>query len=125
MNCITAIWQPAWYELDQSIKCGTTDDWWLVKKGNDAVRFHTGMQGKEWLWILNGEIVSITHKTLGAIGEIDCHGLSYKITLTSGKYIQVDAEEQPGTIEKEFSTFLEDFDECNFEFLVEIRLSKA
>ncbi|MFM2305803.1 MAG: hypothetical protein RLZZ367_472 [Bacteroidota bacterium] len=125
MNIVTATWQANWHELDQSIKCGVTDDWWLVKKDKNAIRFHTGLDNKEWLWVLNGEILSITHKTLGAINEIDCRGLTYRITLASGKYIQVEAEETPGMIEKEFSTHIEDFDTCNFEFLVEIKLSES
>ena len=115
------MWKPAWYELDQSIKCGAIEDWWLVNNGPNNIRFHTGLDSKARLQIVNGEIISITHKALGSINEIDCHGLLYKIILASGQNIQVEAEEGSGTIEKDSSSFQEDFDVAGFNFQVEIK----
>lgn len=104
MKTFSAIWQAHWYELDQSIKCGVTDELWFVNKGGHR-RFHTGVDSKENLEILTGEIISIKHKYLGDISEIDASGLTYKFKLASGKEVIIEAEETPGQIENDFPTF--------------------
>ena len=116
---IKVIWQPSWYELDQPIKIGMKDEFWLTKNHEDIWIFHSGSDGDE-VKKTNGEIVRISHKSLGEINEIDTEGLSYKIHLISGDIIQVEAEETPGEIEWNFSTYKKEFDKDDFKFTVDL-----
>lgn len=113
MKTFSAIWKAEWYELDQSIQCGITDELWFVNKNGNR-KFHTGVDSKENLEIINGEIISINHKYLGDITKIDARGLTYKFTLAFGKEVVIEAEETPGQIENDFP----DFDTDDFIFTV-------
>jgi hypothetical protein len=98
---IIAIWQAAWYELDQPIKLGLKDTFWLVNK--------------------TGTLLKIRHRTIGDASEIDTEGLTYKITLISGQEIIVEAEETPGRVENDFPSF----DNDNWKFEVTIKPTLA
>jgi hypothetical protein len=121
MNILKVVWRAAWYELDQPIKLGMKDEFWLVNELNN-IRFHTGLDDKKDLEIIKGEVLNIQHKALGAIAQIDTKGLTYKIELTSGLFIIVEAEEGPGKILKESSSYKQDFETDEFQFDVEIGL---
>ena len=115
---IIVIWQAAWYKLDQAIKLGLKDTFWLTdRKG--VLKFHTGFSDGKGIEEIEGEILKIRHRTIGDINEIDTEGLAYRIRLESGQEIVVEAEETPGKIENDFPLF--DTDEWKFE--VTIRLT--
>ncbi|MCW3125022.1 MAG: hypothetical protein JWO03_680 [Bacteroidetes bacterium] len=85
-------------------------------------RFYTfGFDDEKDVRIVHGEILSIRHKILGDIYEIDTKWHGYKIVLRTGKFILVDPEEKQGRIEST-STFKEDFDHDDFQFEVEIKI---
>lgn len=115
---IIVIWQAAWYELDQPIKLGLKDTFWLTdKKG--VLKFHTGFADDKEVEKIEGEILKINHRTIGDINEIDTEGLTYRIRLESGQEIVVEAEETPGKIENDFPPF----DTDDWKFDVTIRLT--
>lgn len=104
MRTFTAIWQAAWYELDQPIKVGLVDEFWFVNEKGQK-KFFVGTTNKDDVEKINGEILSINHKYLGDISEIDTNGLTYKFVLASGKEVIIEAEETPGEIENDFPVF--------------------
>lgn len=116
MTIVTAIWKPAWYELDQSIKVGLNDVFELIKS-SDVIKFYTGSDNEK-PDVIKGEILSIEHKTLGKIIEIDTIGLVYKIVLDDGTPILIEAEETPGKIENDYP----EFDNDNYRFTVKIKI---
>ena len=122
MSELTAIWTPAWYELDQSVKCGIKDEFWLIKNNGTDLKFYNELGNREKVEIIIGEVTNISHKTLGKILEIDTHGLCYTITLASGETIIVEAEETPGQIESS-SSFKEQFDDDGFKFTLTIKIA--
>jgi|GEM_PF-2800134 len=112
---IIVIWQAAWYELDQPIKLGLKDTFWLTDK-NGVLKFHTGFSGDKGIEKIKGEVLRISHRTIGDINEIDTEGLTYRIILESGQEIIVEAEETPGKIENDFPPF--DTDGWKFEVTI-------
>jgi len=117
MKILTAIWQAAWYELDQSIKVGLKDEFWFIKGEDNKLKFHRGLDREKYV-ILKCEVLSIKHKVLGDILEINTNGLSYHIFLPAEKNIQIDAEEDPGKIENDYP----EFDTDNYRFTVELKI---
>lgn len=113
---IIAIWQAAWYELDQPIKLGLKDTFWLTEK-TGVMKFHTGFASDKGIKKIQGEILRIIHKTIGEVSEIDTEGLTYRIKLISGQEIIVEAEETPGKIENDYPSF----DNDNWKFEVTIK----
>ena len=115
MDKFIVIWKPAWYELDQSICVGEIDFFNIIRSA-DVIRFATAMEAGEEVKM---RILSISNKQLGDIQKIEATGLSYKFFSDENHYIQVEAEENPGTIEtgKRESGFLSVTD-----FYVEVEL---
>lgn len=116
---IIAIWQAAWYELDQPIKLGLKDTFWLIEKMG-VLKFHTGFAGDNGIEEIEGEILKINHRTIGEVSEIDTEGLTYRIKLISGQEIGVEAEETPGKVENDYPLF----DDDNWKFEVTIKRLK-
>ena len=67
---IIVIWQAAWYELDQAIKLGLKDTFWLTEK-RGILKFHTGFSDDKGIEKIEGEILKIRHRTIGEVNEID------------------------------------------------------
>jgi hypothetical protein len=99
MNQLVAIWEPAWYELDQPLTVGEVATVVLVTSSL-PMRFATYMldAGVERLEV-QAEVVSIYNKQLGDIAKIDTQGLTYKFYVDSETFFQIEAEETPGWIE--------------------------
>ena len=116
MSDIIAIWQAAWYELDQPVKLGLKDTFSLIEKAG-TLKFYTGFARDKSILEIEGEIIKIGHRTIGEIREIDTRGLTYRIKLISGEEIVVEAEETPGKIENDYPSF----DNDNWRFEVTIR----
>ncbi len=114
---IIVIWQAAWYELDQPIKLGLKDTFWLTEKAGD-LKFHSGFSGDKGIRKIEGEILKISHRTIGDIREIDTEGLTYRIELISGQEIIVEAEETPGKIENDYPVFGND--DWKFEVTIKV-----
>ncbi|OCA84146.1 hypothetical protein A8F94_15600 [Bacillus sp. FJAT-27225] len=89
------MWEPNWYELDQTIIVGDKDFFYLEK---DNPKFAENMVSPDDREVV-GKIVKITHHELGELLGIYTIGLSYKFFLKDGTYIQVDAEQDIGEIE--------------------------
>lgn len=88
-------WNPAWYELDQSVVVG---DIGLFYFSQDRRCFYNDFIGKNERKI-KAEILGITHPELGGVRGIIAIGLCYYIYLGDGNEIIVEAEERPGCIE--------------------------
>jgi hypothetical protein len=99
MTQLSAIWKPAWYELDQPLTVGEVATVFLIASSL-PVRFATDMMdaGAEQLAV-QAEVVSICNKQLGDIIKIDTQGLSCKFYVDSENFFQIEAEETPGWIE--------------------------
>ena len=102
-----AAWVPGWYNLDQSIVVGETDDFvlfaelpdlpeieWLERRP-DLVFFNTLMHPGEWVR-RRLQVISIRHHQLGDLAAIrtDRFGV-YEFT-AAGRTYEVEAEEGPG-----------------------------
>lgn len=88
-------WSPAWYELDQALTVGAADYYYLTK---NRTAFSNGEENPEDISVF-GETIEISHPELGSVQRILTHELSYRIYLNDRDYIQVDAEENVGSIE--------------------------
>jgi len=115
MARIAAIWKPEWYELDQSLVAGETEDFLLITS-ESPVKFATGLEKGAFQ---RAKIISIDNKELGSIVRIDTAGLTYKFYAADGNFIQIEAEETPGKFENgpKDGQYLADN-----EFFVEIEL---
>ena len=116
MKQLKAVWLPFWYELDQSIQVGVTDEFlffktlpdWMKEKlevvdnRDFDVTFFCGFY-EDTYETYQAKIISIYHPELGKIEKIDANGLSYTITLSDGGILKVEAEETPGIIENNFN----------------------
>jgi hypothetical protein len=100
----TAVWIPGWYELDQAIEIGQTDEFVFWRD-----RFHRVRDTEQWvfyntLWhpedaiVATGSIATIRHDELGDIRKVDTRGLDYTFMLADGAELCVNAEEEPGQI---------------------------
>jgi hypothetical protein len=96
MQNFTAKWIPAWYALDQKIRKGSAGKF-LFTKGERS--FFNGLGDPLDTESLYVRILSIRHPVLGGIDEADTLGLSYWIWI-GDDVIQVEAEEEPGRIER-------------------------
>lgn len=87
-------WEPAWYELDQSVVVGDIDLFYLSK---DKRYFSNGLMRNDDCEI-RAEITDISHPELGEVKGIIAIGLCYTIYLSDGNEILVEAEEDPSRI---------------------------
>jgi len=95
---INALWIPAWYELDQSIVVGVTEEFVFHKTvANEALTFYSGAKGSDAVKAA-GTISAIKHNVLGDIESVDAQGLDYTLVLQDGRRLLVNAEENPGLI---------------------------
>jgi hypothetical protein len=119
MKQLVAIWQPAWYELDQPLAVGEVATFFVVA-ASLPMRFATDMMAaNEARLPVRAEVVAIYNKQLGSLLKIDTQGLSYKFYVNSETFFQIEAEERPGWIEN--SDTPNDF-LLETEFLVCLRL---
>jgi hypothetical protein len=87
------LWEAGWYELDQSIKVGKTQELLLWKGKN---KLYNCLLKEGDYEKIKGTIVSINHPVLGSLSEINTEGLDYAFILSNGKQLIVNAEERPG-----------------------------
>ncbi len=100
-----AIWYPYWYELDQSIAVGQTDEFEFYKTPPDYVQadglrvFYHGNWRETHLYTTERkQIKSISHPILGQIERIDAEGLDYSFAMSDGRVLLIEAEETPGLV---------------------------
>lgn len=106
-----AIYKLRFYELDQPIAVGASDDFaFFVDPHTKNAPPTTLLPGLIWTFHntlgndfveLYCKILRIWHPDLGELTAIDTHGLSYTIRRTDGSTIVVNAEEDPGRIESD------------------------
>lgn len=99
MKQLVAVWQPAWYALDQPLAVGEAATF-LVVAASSPLRFATDlMAANDKRLLVRAEVVSIYNKQLGPLLKIDTQGLSYKFYVDGETFFQIEAEERPGWIE--------------------------
>ena len=117
----TALWCPAWYELDQTLIAGQRSklcffehfpDWARVTHGKSTDQsvdestgqpvvdcvFYNQLDASEDCWEQEATIAEIFHPQLGLLSKIDTHGLDYIFFPVNGEEVVVDAEEAPGVV---------------------------
>lgn len=92
-----AVYEPFWYELDQTISVGAREKF-QFRKNTDPLCFHSGPEDIISPREITCTIVSISHPELGAVREFKVAELQYTVTLEDGRIFQVDAEIKPGTV---------------------------
>jgi hypothetical protein len=107
---VFAFYKLRFYELDQAISVGTTDSFAFFVDPHFrcaptsapcdgmVLVFANTMRSDDPTLVFRATILSIFHPQLGPVRSIDTHGLDYRITLLTGEVVEVDAEEQAGTI---------------------------
>jgi hypothetical protein len=105
MTTKTALWIPAWHELDQPIAMGMRHRWWFFVRppqtprsepAPDLVFFHNLTSGAN-SEVRQATILKIEHPVLGLLKRIDTDGLDYVFVRADHLMILVNAEEEPGT----------------------------
>ena len=98
-----AIWNPSWYELDQSLAMGIKKKFWFFQeKPADAqtsdadLVFFNQLDSEINSVVRFAEIVEIYHPILGTLARVDTDGLDYIFVPIEGSEIYVNAEEEPG-----------------------------
>jgi hypothetical protein len=97
-------WIPGWYELDQPLEVGIDDEFvfWRVIPDypdcSDCLVFYNTLWNEGDGIFASGKIVAIRHPELGDIRKIETRGLDYTVTLTDGKELLANAEEDPGRL---------------------------
>lgn len=102
---LSALWSPAWYELDQTLVLGERQKYWFfeaVPAGLEGSQneidlvFFNQPDPTENCSVRYAKIVEMSHPTLGQLLKIDADGLDYIFFPVDGEEIVVNAEEHPG-----------------------------
>ncbi len=102
----SALWNPGWYELDQTLVAGETSRFWFFQTPpsdfpqveNFDFVFYNQMASASNIQVREARVVSITHPQIGELKRIDTDGLDYIFYPVEGREIIVNAEEDPGTV---------------------------
>jgi hypothetical protein len=102
---IKALWNPGWYETDQSLAVGDRQRFWFFQntpsagcdKNVDLVFFNQ-LDSSANCQVRFATVLEIHHDVLGQLSRIDADGLDYVFTPVDGPEIIVNAEEDPGTV---------------------------
>jgi len=86
-----------WYELDPALKVGEVTALSCIRDSN-PLEIHSGFISGTPIVNVNCKILSIYHPELGYLEDIDTTGLEYCLTLTDGRKLKVEAEEEPGKV---------------------------
>lgn len=101
MTNVRATWTPFWYELDTPIAVGEHGQFAFDADALSAGKFVfcNGPCEPERSIDRTATITSITHPILGSISRVECDGLAYRVVLSDGTELLVEAEEASlGTI---------------------------
>lgn len=111
-DTFTAIWCPSWYDLDQALTVGKSEellfavdlsDQEMAEIGRwhsnqpDAVFFSGLLHDRSWFG-LSAEVLELENSVLGPLRFVRSNGLDYTMGLMSGTEIVVNCEELPGAI---------------------------
>ena len=112
----TAIWIPAWHELDQSLMVGLRQKYFFFDQlpadfatSNCDLIFFNGLSPGSNCDIRFAKVTSIVHPALGEILRVDSMGLDYILYPADGEEVVLDAEENPGTVLSGLDDLIEDW----------------
>lgn len=88
-------WEPAWYGLDQTIVAGDMDYFYLHPDKTAFVNDGSSFEDVE----VYGEVEKILHPELGEVRGVVAEELYYRVYIDENNFIQIDAEENIGTVE--------------------------
>lgn len=105
----TALWRPAWHELDQTLVLGLRQRYFFFDDVPESMSkigscespdyvFFNGVDSSENSQIRFAKIVNIEHATLGEMLRVDTFGLDYILYPVSGEEIIIDGEEEAGVV---------------------------
>jgi hypothetical protein len=98
---LSAWWNPGWYNTDQSLKVGQRETFWfygsdLARPGYDLHFVNHGGFGWDYR---EATVESIEHARFGSVHEVDTRPFGqYTFRFTDGRWITIEAEEDPGTV---------------------------
>jgi len=110
-----ALWDPGWYNLDQSLKVGQRaeltflDEDLAADRGYDLVFANT--VGGRWhhRW---ATVEGIEHAWFGAVDEVDTSEFGqYTFRFADGRWVAIEAEQEPGGVNAASTGF--PVDECD------------
>lgn len=107
-SSISAVWIPAWYELDQTLQVGERKKFWFFQHPPEPHQVTVAIQPAELVFfnqldssqnccVRYARIVEMIHPQIGPLLKIDTDGLDYIFYPALGEEIVVNAEEAPGT----------------------------
>jgi glycosyltransferase involved in cell wall biosynthesis len=98
---IRVIWEPQWYNLDDSIEVGREDAYSFLVPADPSEphRFNMGLGTEKSGHVARARVVSITHARLGPIRAVRTHSsFEYTVVPENGAAILINSEEEPGAI---------------------------
>lgn len=103
---IVALWTPGWFSLDPCLKIGEASTFSFYQKPPSTTKipneaefvFFNGLESEAETLTFDTTILSIAHPVLGEIREVNTDELDYAFTLACGEIVEVNAEEDPGSI---------------------------
>ena len=114
----SAIWIPAWHELDQTLSVGLRQKFCFFEHVPDHL---AGQVAKDQMLFFNdsdpdqdcdirfARIESMDHAALGPLLRVDTWGLDYILYPADGEEVVVDAEEDPGRIQLGWASTVDDW----------------
>lgn len=118
----TALWQPRWRRLDQSLDVGQHRRWWFYPGRESGTEGLARPSGHGQLVLFNriasrefpsevrsATLISIEHAELGLFARVDTEGLDYVFRTLGGREYIVNAEETPGLIYDENELAVDDW----------------
>ncbi|MEL7500469.1 MAG: hypothetical protein AAFN77_22945 [Planctomycetota bacterium] len=106
---LTAIWKPAWHELDQTLVVDLKQRYFFFDNvpenmqpdgtvGQVDLVFFNDVDANENVQVRVAKVAKIEHAVIGEIIRVDTFGLDYILYPFEGEEIVVDAEEEPGVV---------------------------
>jgi len=111
MTGVQALWLPGWYNLDDNVEVGVTDEWrfwndraamfenWRKNPDVPTVQlcFFNDLSSSTKRHIRRATVRRITHPVIGDLVKVDTSRFGvYEYVTTDGTRYEVEAEEDPG-----------------------------
>jgi hypothetical protein len=101
---VRALWDPGWYNLDQSLITGGRDTFVFLPDaseqhpGYDLVFANTVGVDVDWAY-REATVSAIEHARWGAVQEVDASRFGeYTFRFVGGRWVTIEAEEGPGSV---------------------------
>ncbi len=100
-----AAWDPGWFDCDQSIAVGLTDEFAFWRRVPDHLRgpeelvfYQRGWDAAQDIVLATGTITALVHPELADLRAVVIGGANYRFHLADGTSFDVDQEQDPGSV---------------------------